>query len=946
MLSGMLRIMNKSDMSENQPKKLFLLDAYALIFRSYYAFIKNPRITSRGMNTSAIFGFLLTLREVLQKQRPTHIAVVFDTPTPTFRHEMYKEYKANRDETPEDIKKAVPYIKRLIEAYKIPIIDYPGFEADDVIGTLAKKASGKGFVTYMMTPDKDFAQLVSDTIFMLKPSRSGNESLKWGVDEVKREFSVQQPEQVIDILALMGDTADNIPGAPGVGPKTAMKLITEYGSVEELFKNTAQLKGKLKEIIENNKEQIVLSKKLATIDLNVPVDLKEDELILETPDYEKLKSLFNELEFRTIAAEILPATERVVKPAETDLVLIAPSGTKQGTLFDDDQISPSSERSTIESVPHNYVIIETREELEEFVSQALKQDEICFDSETTGINPLGSELVALSFSWQKGTGFLVHFPEPGEETGEKLRILKPVFEEPGVRKIGQNMKFDIQILANYGIEVRGSLFDTMIAHYLLEPDMRHNMNLLSETYLSYSPVHIESLIGEKGVKQKNMRSVPVEQIREYAVEDADVTFQLKEVFLPRLKSEGLSDLADTIEMPLIKVLADMERAGVRLNQEDLKAISSGLREDIILLEKEIYALAGTEFNISSPKQLGDILFIRLKLDEKARVTKTKQFNTGEEILQRLTGRHPIINKVLEYRGLKKLLSTYVEALPLLIDKKTGRIHTSYNQAVASTGRLSSNNPNLQNIPVRDARGREIRKAFVPEAGNLFLSADYSQIELRLMAHLSGDRNMIDDFLSGNDIHAATASKIFRVDIKDVTREMRGKAKTANFGIIYGISSFGLSERLTIGRKEAKDLIDGYFSSYPGVKKYMDESIRKARDLGYVTTMFGRRRHLPDIHSRNQVVRGNAERNAINAPIQGTAADIIKIAMVRIHEKLKTGGFTSKMILQVHDELIFEVVPGELEKLKELVIHEMTNAVKLDIPLKVDCGTGKNWFEAH
>jgi len=946
MQSGLLRIMNKFDMSENQPKTLFLLDAYALIFRSYYAFIKNPRITSKGMNTSAIFGFLLTLREVLQKQKPTHIAVVFDTPAPTFRHEMFKEYKANRDKTPEDIIKAVPYIKRLIDAYKIPIIDYPGFEADDVIGTLAKKASEKGFVTYMMTPDKDFAQLVSDNIFMLKPSRSGNESVKWGVDEVKREFSVQQPEQVIDILALMGDTADNIPGAPGVGPKTAMKLISEYGSVEELFRHTDQLKGKLKDIIENHKGQIELSKKLATIDLNVPVDLKENELILETPDKEKLKGLFHELEFRTVASEILPEIDKSIKPSETEPALIPPSGSIQGSLFENDQVSSSVERSTIESVPHDYVVLGTTKELEEFVSQALKQDEICFDTETTSINPLDSELVALSFSWSKGSGCLVHFPESREETNEKLKILKPVFKDQSVNKIGQNMKFDIQVLANYGIEVRGNLFDTMIAHYLLEPDMRHNMNLLSETYLLYSPVHIESLIGEKGVNQKNMRSVPVEQIKEYAVEDADVTYQLKEVFQPRLKSEGLSNLAETIEMPLIRVLADMERTGVKMNQEDLKAISIGLREDIISLEKEIYTLAGTEFNISSPKQLGDILFIRLKLDDKARVTKTKQFNTSEEILQRISGRHPIINKVLEYRGLKKLLSTYVEALPQLVDNKTGRIHTSYNQAVASTGRLSSNNPNLQNIPVRDARGREIRKAFVPEEGNLFLSADYSQIELRLMAHLSGDRNMIGDFLSGNDIHAATASKIFGVDIKDVTREMRGRAKTANFGIIYGISSFGLSERLTIGRKEAKDLIDGYFNSYPGVKKYMDESIRKAREQGYVTTMFGRRRYLRDIQSRNQVVRGNAERNAINAPIQGTAADIIKIAMVRIHEKLKNEGFGSKMILQVHDELIFEVVPGELERVKKMVVHEMSNAVKLDIPLKVDCGTGKNWLEAH
>jgi DNA polymerase-1 len=934
-------------MSENQSKKLFLLDAYALIFRSYYAFIKNPRITSKGLNTSAIFGFLLTLREVLQKQKPTHIAVAFDTPAPTFRHEMYMEYKATRDETPEDIKKAVPYIKRLLEAYKIPIIDCPGFEADDIIGTLAKKASDQGFITYMMTPDKDFAQLVTDKIFMFKPSRSGNESVKWGIDDVKREFSVERPEQVIDILALMGDTSDNIPGAPGVGPKTAMKLISEYGSAEEVIKNADKLKGKLKETIENNKSKIELSKKLATIDLNVPVELNEDMLVLENPDRDKLKSLFAELEFRTIAAEIIPEIDKTAKPEESETIFSPPSESMQGTLFGDDQVSHTgSEIKTIDSVPHNYIIIENLKELKEFTARAMELREICFDTETTSINPLDSELVALSFSWEKGSGYLVHFNDSYDETMEKLKILKPVFEKPEIVKIGQNMKFDIQVLANYGIEVKDPFFDTMIAHYLLEPDMRHNMNLLSETYLSYSPVHIESLIGEKGINQKNMRSVPVEQIREYAVEDADVTFQLEEVFQPKLKAEGLSDLSDNIEMPLIRVLADMERTGVKLNQEDLKVIAAKLREDIISLEKEIYNLAGTEFNISSPKQLGDILFVRLKLDDKARVTKTKQFNTSEEILQRLAGRHPIINKVLEYRGLKKLLSTYVEALPQLADKTTGRIHTSFNQAVASTGRLSSNNPNLQNIPVRDERGREIRKAFVPEEGNLFLSADYSQIELRLMAHLSKDKSMIGDFLSGSDIHAATASKIFGVDIKDVTREMRSRAKTANFGIIYGISSFGLSERLTIGRKEAKELIDGYFNSYPGVKIYMDESIRKAREHGYVTTMFGRRRYLRDIHSRNQVVRGNAERNAINAPIQGSAADIIKIAMVRIYEIMKAEKYASKMILQVHDELIFEVVPGEMEKLKEMVIHEMTNAVKLDIPLKVDCGTGKNWLEAH
>ena len=933
-------------MTENTSKKLFLLDAYALIFRAYYAFIKNPRITSKGLNTSAIFGFLLALEEVLQKQKPTHIAVVFDTPTPTFRHEMYQEYKAHRDETPEDIKKAVPYIKKLIEAYKIPVIDYPGYEADDVIGTLARKASERGFTTYMMTPDKDYAQLVSDNVFMLKPSRSGNESILWGVDDIKKEFSVKRPEQVIDILALMGDAADNIPGAPGVGPKTAMKLISEYGSIEELFKNTDKLKGKLKEIIENNREQIEMSKKLATIEQNVPVELNETALELEVPDPAKLKVLFDELEFKTVATRILSEIDKSEKPRAQQQSPAPQKDSLQGSLFEDEAVAPVTEKTSIESVEHTYIQLKNNSDIEEFVKKVNALKEFCFDSETTSINPLDAELVALTFSWEKGTGYLIHFPESQKETRVMLEIVRSVFENPVTLKIGQNMKFDIQVLANYGIEVKGPLFDTMIAHYLLEPDMRHNMNLLSEAYLGYSPVHIESLIGEKGNSQKNMRSVPVDKLIEYAVEDADVTYQLKKVFEPRIESERLSDLAHDIEMPLISVLATMERNGVILNLEDLKAITINLREDILSLEKEIYTLAGTEFNISSPKQLGDILFIRLKLDEKARVTKTKQFITNEEILQRLTGKHPIVEKVLEYRGLKKLLSTYVEALPLLVDKKTGRIHTSFNQAVAATGRLSSNNPNLQNIPVKDARGREIRKAFVPAKGHIFLSADYSQIELRLMAHLSKDKSMIADFLSGNDIHAATAAKIFGVEINDVTREMRSKAKTANFGIIYGISSFGLSERLTIGRKEAKELIDGYFNSYPGVKVYMDESINKARDVGYVTTMFGRRRYLRDIHSRNQVVRGNAERNAINAPIQGSAADIIKIAMVRINDRMKSEKLLSKMILQVHDELIFEVEMSELEKLREMVLFEMSNAVKLDIPLKVDWGTGNNWFEAH
>lgn len=932
-------------MTDNPERKLFLLDAYALIFRAYYAFIKNPRITSKGLNTSAVFGFLLALEEVLQKRKPTHIAVVFDTPTPTFRHEMFVEYKANRDETPEDIRKAVPYIKRLIEAYNIPVIDCPGYEADDVIGTLAKKASKRGYTTYMMTPDKDYAQLVDDNIYMLKPSRNGNESILWGVEDIQSEFNVKNPEQVIDILALMGDTADNIPGAPGVGPKTAMKLIAEYGSIEEVFKNTDKLKGKLKDIIEENRAQIEMSKKLATIELNVPVELDEKALELETPDAAKLKVLFEELEFKTVAARIL---SEIDKGAATDADSPKPvqAATTQGTLFGDDQEVAPSSLKTINDVTHEYINISGIKEIKEFAARLKGLKEFCFDSETTDIDPLQAEIVALTFSWEDHKGYLIHFPESAGEIKEILSILKPVFEDEAIAKSGQNMKYDIQVLANYGIEVKGALFDTMIAHYLLEPDMRHNMNLLSEAYLGYSPVHIESLIGEKGNNQKNMRSVPVDKLMEYAVEDADVTYQLKQVFEPRIRNSGLSELSENIEMPLIRVLALMERNGVILDLDSLKEITINLRDDIITLEKEIYELAGTEFNISSPKQLGDILFIRLKLDENARITKTKQFVTNEEILQRLSSKHPIINKVLEYRGLRKLLSTYVEALPLLVDKKTGRIHTSYNQAVAATGRLSSNNPNLQNIPVRDERGREIRKAFIPEKGHVFLSADYSQIELRLMAHLSGDESMIADFLSGNDIHAATASKIFKVPIDEVTREMRSRAKTANFGIIYGISSFGLSERLTIGRKEAKELIDGYFASYPGVKIYMDESIRKARETGYVTTMFGRRRYLRDIHSNNQVVRGNAERNAINAPIQGTAADIIKIAMIRIYERMRDEKYQSKMILQVHDELIFEAHESELDKLEKMVVDEMSGAANLSVPLKVDWGTGRNWLEAH
>jgi DNA polymerase-1 len=929
-------------------KRLFLLDAYALIFRSYYAFIKNPRVTSAGMNTSAVFGFLLTLDELLSKQKPTHIAVVFDPPGPTFRNEIFPAYKANRDATPEDIKIAVPYIKKLLDAYRIPVIEVPGFEADDVIGTLARKASEQGYKAFMMTPDKDFAQLVTDSIMMYRPGRGGGEAEIWGRAEIEREYGVP-PAHITDLLGLMGDTSDNIPGAPGIGPKTACKLITEHGDIETLLGRTSELSGRQKDILEQNREQILLSKRLATIEQDVPVEFRHEEFHRKEADTEALRRLFNELEFRTLAMR-LGKTEEQHPEAHAEVPRAAvspqPGQQAQGTLFDD--MAPKSEKepATISVTPHIYSIAETAEQAERLAGTLSRLKEFCFDTETSSLDPLNTELVALAFSWEKGSGTLLYLPPERDKALKLLRPLIPVFENASIRKVGQNLKFDIQVLAGYDIEVRGELFDTMLAHYLLEPDMRHNMDLLASKYLNYTTVHIEELIGERGPGQKTMRDVDKEKIREYSVEDADITWQLREIFEPVLRKQGMDRLAVEIEMPLIRVLATMERNGVLIDESVLRNYAVQLRQSILKLEQEIYTLAGQEFNISSPKQLGDILFLRLHLDENARMTKTKQYRTDEEVLQRLTAKHPVVGKVLEYRGLKKLLTTYVESLPGLIDSRTGRIHTTYNQAVASTGRLSSTNPNLQNIPVRDAEGREIRKAFIPAPGMIFLSADYSQIELRLMAHLSGDGSMISDFLSGQDIHAATAAKIFGVTPDRVTREMRARAKTANFGIIYGISAFGLSERLTIGRKEAKELIDGYFNSYPGVKAYMDESIRKARDLGYVTTMFGRRRYVPDIHSRNQVVRGNAERNAINAPIQGSAADIIKIAMVRISERLRKEIPRAKMILQVHDELIFEADERDIEALKSLVVKEMRGAASLSVPLEVDTGTGYNWLEAH
>ncbi|MBN1388571.1 MAG: DNA polymerase I [Bacteroidales bacterium] len=931
-------------MPDTTDRKLFLLDAYALIFRSYYAFIRNPRINSKGLNTSAIFGFMLTLDEILQNQNPTHIAVIFDPPGPTFRHEMYKDYKANRDATPEDIKKAVPYIKDILEAYGIPVYEVEGFEADDLIGTMSRQAAEMGFSTYMMTPDKDFTQLVTDAVRMYKPAARGAAAVIMGPDEVCKEYGIDDPKQMIDILALMGDTADNIPGAPGIGPKTAKKLISEYGSVENLIKNSDKLQGKQKEIIENNSEEILFSKKLVTIKTNVPFDLREDEMIRKEMNKTRLKELFSELEFRSLYEKL---DEETAKKATVNGSVSKDAGLLQGSLFDSAATpgSNTGDFKTLNDIKHEYIRLEKEADIQNLVYSLLKLDEFCFDTETSSLNPLDAELVAVSFSWEKNKGYLVYFSD-NKSAKEKLKILKPVFENKNLRKIGQNIKFDIQVLGNYGMEVKGELFDTMIAHYLLEPDMRHNMDYLAETYLKYKPVSIESLIGEKGKGQKSMRSVDLDKLTEYAVEDADITYQLKQLFYPRLEKEDLHKLAREIEMPLIPVLADMERKGVMLDEKSLKEYAVVLRKQIIELEKEIYDLAGTEFNIDSPKQLGEILFVRLKLDDRAKKTKTNQFVTNEEVLQRLSDKHPVINKVLDYRGLKKLLSTYVEALPSLINKRTGRIHTSYNQAIAATGRLSSNNPNLQNIPIRDESGREIRKAFIPDRGNVFLSADYSQIELRLMAHLSNDKGMKEDFLGGQDIHSATAAKIFGVKPEDVKREMRARAKTANFGIIYGISAFGLSQRLNISRTEAKELIDGYFESYPGVKKYMEKSIEKGRKDGYVTTMFGRKRYLRNIQSRNSLLRSNAERNAINAPIQGAAADIIKIAMINIYNKLKESDLKASMILQVHDELIFEVREADKNKVRDIVVEEMENACKLDVPLVVEHGFGKNWLEAH
>ena len=922
-------------------EKLFLLDAYALIYRAYYAFIKNPRINSKGFNTSAIMGFVNTLEDVLKKEQPTHIGIAFDPAGPTFRHEAYQQYKAQREETPEVIRLSVPIIKDIIRAYRIPILEVSGYEADDVIGTLATEAGRQGIRTYMMTPDKDYGQLVSDNVFMYRPKYGDKEFEVMGVEEVKAKFDIQSPAQVIDMLGLMGDTADNIPGCPGVGEKTAQKLIAQFGSIENLLDHTGELKGAIKTKVETNREQILFSKFLATIKTDVPIALDMDGLKREEPDKDELKRIFEDLEFRSLLERVLG----------TDKKMAASSPSVQGDLFgfftpESTEASENSNLTKLDDLVFDYQLIDTEEKEDQLLQNILTQPILSLDTETTGTDPIRAELVGMSFAYAENQAFYVPVPADRTEAQRIVDKFKPVFENPQTLKVGQNIKYDMLVLANYGVEIQGPMFDTMIAHYVLQPELHHGMDYLAEIYLHYETIKIEELIGPKGKNQKNMRDLDPANIYRYACEDADVTLKLKNVLEKELKQNDAEALFRDIEMPLVPVLAYMERNGVRIDTEALKETSRHFTARMNQIEEEVHRLAGVEFNIASPKQVGEVLFDRLKIVDKPKKTKTGQYVTSEEVLESLKGKHEIVEKILEHRGLKKLLGTYIDALPQLINPETGHIHTSFNQTVTATGRLSSSNPNLQNIPVRNEDGKEIRKAFIPDEGCEFFSADYSQIELRIMAHLSGDPHMIEAFRANQDIHAATAAKIYKEKLEDVTREQRSKAKTANFGIIYGISVFGLAERLGIDRKEAKELIDGYFENYPHVKEYMDSSIQAARQKGYIETVFRRRRYLPDINSRNAVVRGYAERNAINAPIQGSAADIIKVAMIRIYRRFREEGIRSKMILQVHDELNFSVVPEEKEKVQQIVIAEMESAYKMKVPLLADCGWGKNWLEAH
>ncbi|WP_452223934.1 DNA polymerase I [Lacinutrix chionoecetis] len=949
-------------MSDN--KRVFLVDAYALIFRGYYAFIKNPRINSKGQDTSAIMGFMNSLLDVIKRERPNLLAVCFDKGGSTDRVEMFDAYKANRDETPEGIKTAIPYICQILEAMHIPIMVKEGFEADDVIGTLSKQAEKEGYQTFMVTPDKDFAQLVSENIFMYRPVFGGGYET-WGIPEVKKKFEVNDPLQVIDFLGMMGDSSDNIPGLPGVGEKTAKKFIAQFGSMEGLLANTDQLKGKMREKVEANAELGLLSKKLATIMLDVPVEFHAKDFELDPPDVEKVKAIFQELEFRRLtdnfvktftsgdeATSVPYNASGVTKPKATPTEN-ASAGAGQFSLFGG--ASPSAEattentyqRKTIENTSHFYQSVAPGMATKLFIKNLMNQTAVCFDTETTGLNPLTAELVGIAFSWEVGKGFYLPFPEDKQEAQAIIEELRCFFEAEHIQKIGQNLKYDIKVLAKYNVEVKGKLFDTMLAHYLINADMRHNMDVLAETYLNYTPVSITELIGKKGKNQLSMRDVPLEKQTEYAVEDADVTLQLKEHFEKELGEANTQKLFDDIEIPLLRVLAAMELEGINLDEAFLKSLSEELNNDIATLEAKIYEVAGEEFNIASPKQLGIVLFEKLKLVEKPKKTKTGQYATGEDILSYLAKDHQIIQDILEYRGLSKLKSTYVDALPTQVETATGRVHTDYMQTVAATGRLSSNNPNLQNIPIRTERGRQVRKAFIPRnADYVLLAADYSQIELRIIAALSKEETMMEAFRNGEDIHASTAAKVFGVDIKEVTREQRSNAKTVNFGIIYGVSAFGLSNQTDLSRSEAKELIDTYYATYPNLKAYMGELVDFARDNGYVQTVLGRRRYLKDINSRNAVVRGAAERNAVNAPIQGSAADIIKLAMINIYNKLEKDHYKTKMLLQVHDELVFDVYKPELEDMKALIKTEMENAFKMDVPLDVEVGVGADWLEAH
>ena len=940
-------------------KRLFLLDAYALIFRGYYAFIKNPRINSKGMDTSAIMGFMNSLLDVIKREKPDHLAVAFDKQGSFVRTEMFTAYKANRDETPEAIKIAVPYIQELLKAMHIPVIELAGCEADDLIGTIAKQAEKEGYQVFMVTPDKDFAQLVSENIFMYRPARMGNGIEIWGVPEVLERFEIERPEQVIDFLGMMGDAVDNIPGLPGVGEKTAKKLLKEYGSMENLLANTHELKGKMRENIEANAEQGIMSKKLATIIIDCDVNFNEEDYELTKPDTEKVEALFNELEFRRMAEQFHKLFDDSLSFENADAQGYAPTKTivkneQQFSLFDEGAADPAAITTqtgfynTIENTDHFYQAVQGNIATGLLLRDLQKQTSVCFDTETTGVNALTAELVGMSFSWEKGKGFYVPFPADRDEAQELINKFIPFFEDETIEKIGQNLKYDLEILANYNIKVKGKLFDTMIAHYLINPDMRHGMDILAETYLKYSPVAIETLIGKKGKGQKSMRDVEIELIKEYAVEDADITLQLKEIFAPMLDETDTKRLFEEIEIPLMPVLAAMEQEGINLDTAYLKELAAELSSDIKRLEQKIYETAGEPFNLASPKQLGEVLFDRLKIGgNKQKKTKTGQYATGEEVLSYLANENPIVQEILEWRQLVKLQNTYVEALPLQVEPKTGRVHTDYMQTVAATGRLSSNNPNLQNIPIRTERGRQIRKAFIARNDEYtIVSADYSQIELRIIAALSGDPEMVRSFQNGEDIHASTAAKVFNVPLAEVTREQRSHAKTVNFGIVYGVSAFGLSNQTSLSRSESKDLIDAYYQTYPRLKQYISEQVEIAREQGYVQTISGRRRYLKDINSQNMVVRGGAERNAVNAPIQGSAADIIKIAMINIQKRLVNENWKSKMLLQVHDELVFDVHNSELERIKPMIKEEMESAFVLDVPLEVDLGEGRNWLEAH